>query len=703
MNLSTAHLAALAACTVLLLMYTVFVASECRAHWAAEAADSIAKSLRSGEAVAIGTGLWAVQVLVSITHGAHLADNGLLLIALAWVASVAAAVALLHGFRPRLSVATAAGVLVSSLLLAGSHGLTDAAHEGVVRDIHYVEAIAASMAISVFTMIATRGSMGEARRLSSIGRVGAALMLGALAGAQIVVGGSLLGEPLAASPTPQPVTVPTLALAALVVIAALAALTVARLAVRMRQHYKAKAGVLSGSLHEANQNLRKLAYRDPLTRLSNRVMFEKKMASLVAAADAESGRLTLMFIDLDGFKPINDGHGHGNGDKVLRAVGDRLRQAAPKGCTVSRIGGDEFAVLVPGSLNTGEASMLASRFLVALKAPFALDAVEVGLSASIGIAYYPDCGAADRLLACGDAAMYAAKRSGGSGFAFHEQGMESAAAAAAELTADLRRALELKQFELHYQPKIDARSGRVTALEALLRWNHPTRGLVSPDVFIPLCERAGLIGAVGDWVIDRACGQMSRWQRSGVLMRVAINLSARQLKQPGLVGRVEQLLQRHGVAARNLTFEITESVAMADERDAHRMLTRLGRLGVKISIDDFGAGYSSLSRLRQLPASELKIDRSFVTDVATSNDARAIVQAVIQMAHALELRVVAEGVETAAQRDALLALGCDEFQGYLFAKPLPADTVLRWAVAERPKPRSFSPSLFMKSVFASLD
>jgi diguanylate cyclase len=347
--------------------------------------------------------------------------------------------------------------------------------------------------------------------------------------------------------------------------------------------------------------------------------------------------------------------------------------------------------------------MLASRILVALRAPFSIADTEVSLSASIGIAAYPDCGALDKLLACGDAAMYVAKRSGGSSFTFFEPGMDGQARGQAELIRDLRKAIELNQFELHYQPKIDAHSGQVTAVEALLRWNHATRGVVPPDLFIPLAESMGLIGAIGDWVFERACRQIREWETQGVRMRVAVNLSAQQLLQPGLVGRIEHILQRCGVAPELLTCEVTETAAMGDARQAQRALVRLGRLGVKVSIDDFGTGHSSLAYLRQLPATELKIDRSFVADLETSKDARSIVEAVVRLAHALELRVVAEGVETKGQRNILQALGCDEFQGYLFARPLPAASMLAWIRAERDQPLSFRPSLFIKSILGALN
>jgi EAL domain-containing protein (putative c-di-GMP-specific phosphodiesterase class I) len=263
-----------------------------------------------------------------------------------------------------------------------------------------------------------------------------------------------------------------------------------------------------------------------------------------------------------------------------------------------------------------------------------------------------------------------------------------------ELLRDLRHAIEHEQLELFYQPKIDARSGQVTAAEALLRWHHPVRGTLSPDLFIPLAERHGLIGALGNWVIEDACRQAKVWRERGLKMRVAINLSVFQMRQNDLVERIQAAMKRHGVNPSRLTCEITESVAMEDTQVTQRTFERLGQAGIHLSIDDFGTGYSSLSYLRQLPATELKIDRSFVMDLETNADARAIVDAVLKLAHAIGLKVVAEGVETIRQRDILLELGCDEFQGYLFARPMSARALLLWAVADQPAKNAFRPSLF---------
>jgi len=328
--------------------------------------------------------------------------------------------------------------------------------------------------------------------------------------------------------------------------------------------------------------------------------------------------------------------------------------------------------------------------------------VEVNLSASIGIVMYPEHGPAQKLIANADAAMYAAKRAGGSTYAFFEPRMELDAREQLELQHDLRSAIERHELELYYQPKIDGVSGQVTGVESLIRWHHPTRGFISPGLFIPVAERFGLIGTIGNWVIDEACRQLREWQDQGMRMRVAVNLSVHQLRQEDLVSRIRDAVATHCIDPQLLTFEITESVAMEDTQTTTKAFDQLAAVGVSLSIDDFGTGYSSLSYLRKLPAQQLKIDRSFVQDLGQSPDALAVVDAVIKLAHALGLRVVAEGVETVGQRDMLLALHCDELQGYLFARPMSARLLTHWAMGEAEAHdrhaghQDFRPSLFME-------
>lgn len=305
------------------------------------------------------------------------------------------------------------------------------------------------------------------------------------------------------------------------------------------------------------------------------------------------------------------------------------------------------------------------------------------LSCSIGYALYPAQGHRDRLLACADAAMYAAKRDGGNCCLQYRPDMQQEGSERLDLLQDLHDALAQGQLSLHYQPQIEAAGGRVVGVEALLRWRHPTSGWIGPGEFVPLAERHGLIVPLGHWVIDAACRQAAAWQRAGHALTVSINLSAYQLRQPDLVERIASVLDAHGLPARLLICEITESVAMQDMAATRVVLARLRQLGVRLSIDDFGTGYSSLSVLRHLELQELKIDREFVQDLTETDGARALVQAVVQLAHALGMRVVAEGVETDAQRVALAALGCDELQGYLIARPMPAADLPSWLASRQ--------------------
>ena len=480
-------------------------------------------------------------------------------------------------------------------------------------------------------------------------------------------------------------------------------------------HAHARNRQLAESLNEANRRLREQALSDPLTRMPNRLLFEERMNEALAAAgdQPEPCSIAVLFIDLDGFKPINDSFGHVAGDAVLREIGRRLQSVARPEDTVARVGGDEFLLMTLRPRHEAVAASMAQRVLEALNEPLALpNAVTVNLSGSIGIVMYPEHGPAGKLIANADAAMYAAKRAGGSTYAFFEPRMELDAREQLALQIDLRHAIERRELQLYYQPKIDGRSGQVTGVESLLRWQHAVRGFVPPGLFIPIAERFGLIGTIGNWVIDEACRQLREWQTQGLRMRVAVNLSVHQLRQEDLVQRVRLAADHFGVDPQLLTFEITESVAMEDTEETLRVFSQLAGVGVSLSIDDFGTGYSSLSYLRKLPARQLKIDRSFVQDLGTGADALAVVDAVIKLAHALGLRVVAEGVETEHQRDILLALHCDELQGYLFARPMAARMLTVWAMgdahpgARRPDAApdedteghraDFRPSLFME-------
>lgn len=438
-------------------------------------------------------------------------------------------------------------------------------------------------------------------------------------------------------------------------------------------------------LQGANAELQRLAFADPLTGLANRVLFEDRLEHALSRLDraqtrpawgGKSWHVAVLFIDLDGFKLVNDSYGHAAGDVLLRQVAERLRLCVREPDTLARVGGDEFVVLLDDITSSNDAVQVATRILESMAQAFQLPERPVALTCSIGIVNYPDQAHGRKLVASADAAMYAAKRAGGGTYAIFEPHMSDGAADQGELQQALREALEQGRLRLHYQPKVDGRNGHLIGLEALLRWTHPTRGPISPTVFVPIAERSGQIVAIGNWVIDEACRQLASWARDGHRLRVSINLSAYQLRQGDVAEKIQQALYRHDLDADQMMCEITESVAMEDTVATQRVIEKLTALGIQLSIDDFGTGFSSLASLRQFAVHELKLDRSFVKDVAVRADARAVVDAVVRLAHALNLSVVAEGVETPEQRDALVELGCDELQGFYFARPLDPDAVL---------------------------
>jgi diguanylate cyclase (GGDEF)-like protein len=447
-------------------------------------------------------------------------------------------------------------------------------------------------------------------------------------------------------------------------------------------------------LQDANAELQWMAFRDPLTGLPNRALLEDRLDGALNRISRQANypgkrtvtKLAVVFIDLDGFKPINDSYGHATGDLVLRQVAGRLTDLIREIDTAARIGGDEFLVLLEEVHGVTDAVGFADRIVRSLAVPLQIADRELALSCSIGIAIFPDHAPRDRLIGSADAAMYAAKHNGGNSYAVYEPHMQSGATDQMKMQQALRGAIARQELQLHYQPKIDGRLGHVAGLEALLRWRNSSLGLVLPDVFIPLAERFGLIIAIGDWVIEAVCQQLARWQREGRCVQVAINLSGYQLRQSDLAERMRHLCANYSVAPGQLTCEVTESVAMEDTASTQRVLRQLSELGVSLSIDDFGTGYSSLAYLRQLRVQQLKIDRSFIRDLDSSADARAVVDAVIRLAHSLGLRVVAEGVETSAQHAALIALDCDELQGYYLAKPMTADALGASGLLDVPTP-----------------
>ena len=428
---------------------------------------------------------------------------------------------------------------------------------------------------------------------------------------------------------------------------------------------------------------RHLAYFDALTRLPNREYFKEQLADAMRLAELEGRQVGVLFLDLDGFKEINDRHGHEMGDVLLQHVARRLgncvrgadsvsRGRGESGTMVARRGGDEFTVLLANIRSHEEAAVVARRIHGALRRPIDLQGHEVSISASIGIAMYPsDVADLDALLRNADLAMYHAKERGKNNFQFFDESLNDAAQRRAALAGDLRVALEGRGLRLVYQPILDAGTREFVGMEALLRWDHPVRGELKPGEFIEVAEEFGLITGLGEFVLNEACQQWRRWRDSGLpALRMSINVSGGQLKQRDFAGRLEETLSSVAMPPKSLELEITENAMMEDEEEASRSLDAAKTLGVRVALDDFGTGYSSLSYVKRFPVDSIKIDRSFVGGVEEDPGARAITSAIVALAHELDLTVVAEGVETEAQDRYLSSLRCDLLQGFLFADPL---------------------------------
>ena len=415
---------------------------------------------------------------------------------------------------------------------------------------------------------------------------------------------------------------------------------------------------------------------DTLTGLPNRLMFADRLATALLRGRREKHHIGLLFIDLDGFKKINDTLGHNAGDELLKEVSARLSDCVRQDDTIARLGGDEFTVILPNIRGPYDTELVAKKIIEKVREPIYLGENEVFVSASIGITLYPDDAEDEEtLIKHADTAMYEAKAAGRRTYKFFTANMNEVAQEKMALESELRAAIENDEFEIYYQPIIDLNTGQITGTEALVRWNHPTRGFTSPDVFIPLAEEQGLIVHIGEWVLRKACTMAHQWRQNGRDdLQMAINVSPRQCQEPGFEKLVDLILEETELPPNCITLEITENLFIegADE-DAITALHNRRKKGMLLSLDDFGTGYSSLSYLKRFPVDVLKIDREFVNDVTTAAKDQALCQAVIAMAHAFNLNVVGEGVETIEHAKILHEMGCDRAQGYLFSKPLPAD------------------------------
>ena len=416
-----------------------------------------------------------------------------------------------------------------------------------------------------------------------------------------------------------------------------------------------------------------MAYHDELTSLPNRLMLAQRLDQALARHRRAGTQLAILFLDLDRFKVINDSLGHETGDVLLRQVADRLRTQTREGDTVARMGGDEFVVLTENCGTLGHISARAQRLVEQLSAPYVLGSNDCHVTVSIGISIFPADGSdAQALLKAADVAMYRAKDTGRDSYQFYAAAMNVHTVERLELESDLRHALERNEFLLHYQPKVEVSTGQISGIEALLRWNHPRRGLIPPREFIPLAEETGLIASIGEWVLATACARTKEWQDHGFpKLNVAVNLSARQFSDPMLLHKLTNIIRGSGLDPSSLELEITESLVMSHGASAVALLEKMKSLGVRIAIDDFGTGYSSLAYLKRFPIDTIKVDRSFIRDIPSDSGDMQITRAIIAMAHSLKLRVVAEGVETAEQFKFLRSQRCDTVQGYYFHRPLP--------------------------------
>lgn len=462
-------------------------------------------------------------------------------------------------------------------------------------------------------------------------------------------------------------------LASLVILSTLGGLAVVLITSVIDMRLESRTAALAASLENANQELTYLALHDNLTKLPNRLLLEDRLNQAIQASRRSQAPFSVLFLDLDGFKEVNDAFGHHVGDGLLAEVAERIRSTIRASDTLARIGGDEFVLLADHGEPTSAAN-LADKLVGLVGQPYRIAGHDLRISVSIGIALYEDFAQETHdVLRNADAAMYHAKALGRSGYCFFEPSMNAHAHEQLQLLQELRCALERQEMVLHYQPKFDAISSKLAGVEALVRWQHPERGLLYPDQFIPLAEKSGVIVQLGEWVLNEACRQMGEWRSDGHSgWNVAVNLSPLQFSHTGLIQLVRETLDRYALEPSCLTLEVTESTAMRDPYASQAILEKINDMGVKISIDDFGTGYSSLLYLKRLPATELKIDRGFVRDLAPHTEDAAIVSAIVALGRTLNLSIVAEGIETRAQQDFLTGIGCSFLQGFLLGRPMPA-------------------------------
>lgn len=634
----------------------------------------------TGGAFAMGVGIWSMHFIGMLSFRLPIAlgyDLTLTIVSLV-IAVVASGFALWRISQPSLSFmqlsvcALLMGSAIAAMHYTGMAALRmtpEIEYDPLLFSISVLIAIGASGAALwiAFTLRKNKPHMKRARGIASI-------VMGAAIIGMHYTGMAAANFPVGSICTAASEGILPGWLALVVIIVTLSVLAIALLTSVLDARLESQTSLLAQSLAVANQELTQQALQDNLTKLPNRTLLEDRLDQMLRKAERTHTRFALMFIDLDGFKAINDSLGHHIGDMLLIEVAQRIRGSIRAQDTAARLGGDEFVLLIEVA-EPEDAASVADKLCNIINQAFDIDRHTLGVSASVGITIYPDDGqTAHDLLVNADAAMYHTKSTGRNGYHFFESSMNTNAHNQLQVIQDLRLALERKEFRLHYQPKFHTPDGMVIGAEALLRWQHPTRGMIAPIDFIALAEKTGLIVPIGEWVLDEACRQMRIWHDEGNQhWKVAVNLSAVQFCNDDLIELVQTTLARSGLPPYALMLEVTESTAMHDVEASLAILDQLSDLGIDISIDDFGTGYSSLLYLKRLPATELKIDRGFISDLAQGGDDSSIVAAIIALGRSLNLRVVAEGVETEEQQEYLTSLGCDTMQGYLLGRPMAAE------------------------------
>jgi len=652
----------------------------------------------TGGAVSMGCGIWSMHFVGMLALSLPIAlsyDIATTLASLA-IAIGLSGFALSIASRPQISMRRLAiGAVVMGLGICGMHYSGMSAIEILPVITYEPGLLLASGLIAVAASFAAlwlffRLRRGRSRQMK-LARLGAAVVMGlAISGMHYT--GMAASRFAAGSYCTSGAAPNNNWLAITIAVIALAVLTITTILLLYDAHLETRTRKHNEQLRQANVQLQHVATHDALSGLPNRLLLADRMEQAIAQAERHQTTFAVFVVDLDRFKSINDSLGHLAGDAVLKEVARRLALVLRKADTLARLGGDEFVLILNEISRPQDIESIAGKVLADIGTPVKLSDLELHTSASIGISIYPEDGSdAQTLLRHADAAMYHSKKSGRNAYQFFAPAMNAFARERLELENGLRRALSRQEFVLHYQPKVDVRTGRIDGAEALIRWRHPSRGMTMPLDFIPLAEETGLIIQIGEWVLREACRQAYAWQAAGLRpLRMAVNLSAQQFKQKNLVDVVHTALRTARLEPHYLELELTESAVMDDPERSIEILRRLSELGVRISVDDFGTGYSSLSYLRRLPLDKLKIDSAFIREVATSRDDAAIVRAIVSLAHNLHLKVIAEGVETPDQLVFLRDLGCEQYQGYHYSAPVPNNVfvaMLREHQAEQVTPR----------------